>query len=136
MTDASHNGAHRDPTAYLSLAEAARHAPGHPSPNCIWRWCRRGVLARGGRRVYLHHLRSGGKMYTTAAWVGAFCRELTEADREYFEAKDAQAATAPPRESRYGPQARRAGSAPESARPGERDQSERELERELEGEGL
>ena len=36
---------------YITLTQAAKLAPGRPSVNCIWRWCRRGVLARSGERV-------------------------------------------------------------------------------------
>ncbi len=28
---------------YITLTEATKIAPGRPSTNCIWRWCRRGV---------------------------------------------------------------------------------------------
>ena len=33
---------------HLTLARAAKLAPGRPSANCVWRWCREGVkVARG-----------------------------------------------------------------------------------------
>lgn len=73
-------------------------------------------------------------MYTTAAWVEAFCRELTDADREYFDAKRARAADVPQREARYGPPRRGAGSATGGA--GLADQAQPDLERDLEEEGL
>ncbi len=70
---------------YLTLAQAAALAPGRPSANCLWRWCRRGVLARTGARVRLRHVRHGGRVYTRAAWLEAFGRDLADADRQYFE---------------------------------------------------
>jgi len=69
---------------YLTLTDAAKLAPGRPSTNCIWRWCRRGVLSRGGHRVRLHHVRIGGKIFTTADWLDEFGRSLAAADVEYF----------------------------------------------------
>lgn len=69
----------------LTLSQAARIAPGAPTPNCIWRWCRRGVIARSGDRVRLQHVRIGGKLFTTARWLDEFGRRLAEADAEYFE---------------------------------------------------
>ena len=39
----------------ITLTEAAKITPGRPSTNCLWRWCRRGVLSRGGERVRLEH---------------------------------------------------------------------------------
>jgi len=43
-------------TEHLTLMQAAKLAPGRPSGNCIWRWCRRGVLARSGERIRLEHI--------------------------------------------------------------------------------
>ena len=69
---------------HLSLGEACKIAPGRPSANCIWRWCRRGVLSRTGQRVYLRHVRVGGKIFTTARWLDEFGSRLAEADAEHF----------------------------------------------------
>ena len=69
---------------YITLTEATKLAPGRPSTNCIWRWCRRGVLSRGGQRVRLQHVRIGGKIYTTAGWLHQFGRSLADADAVYF----------------------------------------------------
>lgn len=69
---------------YITLTDAAKLAPGRPSTNCIWRWCRRGVRARGGHRVRLQHVRMGGRIYTRAAWIDAFGQALAAADAEYF----------------------------------------------------
>ena len=69
---------------YLTLTQAAKLAPGRPSINCIWRWCRKGVLARDGQRIRLQHVRIGGKLYTTAEWVAQFGTALAEADANYF----------------------------------------------------
>ena len=65
---------------YITLSQAAKLAPGKPSPNCLWRWCRKGVLSRAKRRVHLRHIRIGGTIYTTAKWVRHFGRRLAEAD--------------------------------------------------------
>ncbi len=45
---------------YITLTAAAKMVPSRPSVNCIWRWCRKGVLARGGQRVRMQHVRIGG----------------------------------------------------------------------------
>ena len=69
---------------YITLTQAAQMAPSRPSINCIWRWSRKGVLARSGERVRLQHVRIGGKLYTTAAWLSQFGQTLAEADANYF----------------------------------------------------
>ena len=69
---------------HITLGQAAKITPGRPSTNCLWRWCRRGVLARNGRRVRLQHVRVGGKIFTTPRWVEAFGNALAEADNSYF----------------------------------------------------
>lgn len=123
---------------YLTLSQAARHAPGKPTPNCLWRWCRKGVAARGGRRIYLYHVRSGGKLFTTAEWVRAFGRELTEADQAHFDAKRRAGDDLPGREPRYGPSPTKAKDRPDPTEPtGSADLSaDDDLERELREEGL
>lgn len=83
----------------LTLSQAAKLAPGRPSSNCLWRWCRRGVLSRAGDRVYLQHIRVGGKVYTRAQWLEDFGRTLAEADVEYFRLKED--ALPPPTRSRH-----------------------------------
>ena len=70
--------------SYIALTQAARLAPGRPSINCLWRWCRKGVLARSGQRIRLQHVRIGGKLFTSAAWVKQFGLALAEADVDYF----------------------------------------------------
>jgi hypothetical protein len=85
------------PNEQITLSEAAKIAPGRPSTNCLWRWCRRGVLARTGERVRLQHTRIGGKIFTTAQWIDEFGRRLAEADAAYFELRESDAAAPPPR---------------------------------------
>ncbi len=68
----------------LTLTQAAKIAPGRPSSNCLWRWCRRGVLSRAGDRVYLQHIRVGGMVYTRSDWLEEFGQTLAEADAAYF----------------------------------------------------
>ena len=81
---------------YISLTEAAKLAPGRPSINCVWRWCRKGVIARSGERIRLQHVRIGGKLFTTAQWVGEFGQRLADADTAYFDLTN-DAAPLPPR---------------------------------------
>jgi len=81
---------------YITLGEAAKLAPNRPSTNSIWRWCRRGVLARGGQRVRLQHVRIGGKIFTTADWFHEFGRRLAEADAAHFDLDNGDAFTPPP----------------------------------------
>jgi hypothetical protein len=72
---------------YITLGEAAKLAPGRPSVNACWRWARKGVKARSGQRIRLRHIRAGGRVLTTAAWVEQFTRELADADAEHFDAE-------------------------------------------------
>lgn len=76
-----------DRDQYITLTDAAKLTPGRPSTNCIWRWCRRGVLTRGGERCRLKHVRVGGKIFTTPAWIDEFAKALAEADTTYFDAQ-------------------------------------------------
>ncbi len=118
------------PDNLISLAEAAKIAPGRPSTNCVWRWCRKGVLSRGGERIRLQHQRVGGMIFTTAAWLEEFGRALAEADTKYFELCEAATEAARAAES-----PRRRG----SRRSENNDQRKRQLadvERELDAAGL
>lgn len=84
----------------ITLTEATKIAPGRPSTNCLWRWCRRGVISRGGERIRLQHRRIGGKIFTALSWLEEFGRQLAEADTRYFDlcqAAAAEAARAEPR---------------------------------------
>lgn len=88
---------------HITLTAVAKIAPGRPSPNAVWRWCRRGVQARNGQRVRLEHIRVGGKIFTTRGWLDEFGRKLADADRRYFDLNEAIAessAPAPPRPDR------------------------------------
>jgi len=79
---------------HISLNEAVRIAPGDVSPNCLRRWCRRGVLSRSGGRIKLQHVRVVGKLFTTAKWIDEFGKRLAEADAGYFDRIE-DAATVP-----------------------------------------
>jgi hypothetical protein len=84
---------------YITLAQAAQISPGRPSANAVWRWCRKGLRSRGGRRIRLEHVRIGGRIFTTELWVHEFGRRLAEADTEYFEldtSRDPAVVTTPP----------------------------------------
>lgn len=80
---------------YITLTEAAKLAPSRPSVNCIWRWCRKGVLARNGERLRMQHVRIGGKLYTNAAWLVEFGQALAQADTEYFKLESRPVAVQP-----------------------------------------
>lgn len=80
---------------YLSLTEACKIVPSRPAACSLWRWCRKGVKTRDGGRVYLQHVRIGGKVYTTRDWLDAFFRETAEADNEHFRSKDTRPAKMP-----------------------------------------
>lgn len=80
---------------FLTLGQAAALVPNHPSPNCIWRWCRKGVKARSGERVHLQHVRLGGVIYTTGAWMQEFGRQLVDADAKHFDLDEQDVEVAP-----------------------------------------
>ena len=65
---------------YITFAKAAKQTPGRPSTGTIWRWARRGILARDGRCVRLQHVRVGGRMFTQLEWLEAFFRAVADAD--------------------------------------------------------
>ncbi len=81
----------------LPLSRAAQIAPGRPSSNCVWRWCRRGLRPRAGERVYLRHVRVGGKVYTSREWLEDFGQALAEADAAYFRRAEDDASQPDPR---------------------------------------
>jgi hypothetical protein len=56
----------------------------------MWRWCRRGVLARTGDRIRLEHVRVGGKLFTRPEWVQDFGHRLAQADARYFDREEAK----------------------------------------------
>ena len=72
----------------ITLSNAAKLCPGRPSASAIWRWCRRGVKSRSGRRIYLRHLRSGCRLFTSRQWLEDFRQALTDADLPHFRAAD------------------------------------------------
>jgi hypothetical protein len=86
--------------ALITLTEAAKLMPGRPSTNCLWRWCRRGVLSRGGERIRLEHRRIGGKIFTAPDWLDEFGRKLAEADTRHFDQCGEVAADAAAKEPR------------------------------------
>ena len=125
---------HTEDNEHLSLSQAARMAPGQPTPNCIWRWCRRGVKARTGERIRLEHVRIGGKLFTTRRWINEFGKHLAEADRAYFDI-DEEVSDHPARPSGHqpAPGGRRRSSLPAND---QRLARRRRIEEELEAEGL
>ena len=103
MTEQTHTPPihpHHKSDEHLTMTEAAKIAPGRPSTNCIWRWCRRGVLARTGERVRLQHVRIGGKIFTMARWLDEFGSHLAEADAVHFSLSEDDSCPPPSRPSR------------------------------------
>ena len=117
----------------ITLTEAAKITPGRPSTNCLWRWCRRGVLSRGGERVRLEHRRIGGKIFTAPDWLDEFGRKLAEADTRHFDQCEEAAADAAAREQPVS--GRRGRSQP--PRPGREDlHAVQDAEQELDQAGI
>lgn len=116
---------------HITLSQAAKLAPGRPSSNCVWRWCREGVKAASGTRVRLKHVRFGSRIYTTRQWLNDFGLALAEADAAHFDRDEQPPAPEPSR--RTSKRSRRA------ARSSGADEARRrhlEAERELEEAGL
>lgn len=65
---------------YLTLAEAAKIAPGRPSTTALWRWTRKGLLARSGERIRIPHIRVGRYILIHPDELAAFFKRLAEAD--------------------------------------------------------
>lgn len=121
----------------ITLSQASRHAPGRPNTSTMWRWCRRGVLARDGSRVYLKHQRFGSRVFTTLAWLNEFGEALAAADASYFSQLHHSESTSPLRPP--GATARRRN--PERTAPSNEQELHiatdlAALEAELEAEGL
>ena len=113
----------------ITLTEVAKMSPGRPTANCVWCWCRRGVLARNGERVRLEHVRLGGRIFTTRRWVDEFGRGLAEADARYFDRSQSSVAEGTMLKSRAHPR--------ENSKNGnERARELERIEQELEEEGL
>lgn len=122
--------------ARITLAEAARIVPGNPHTSAVWRWARRGVKARSGQRVRLEHIRVGGRVFTTQAWIDAFGAQLAAADTAYFDAKSEAAQALPPRDPKYGPPDRKSRSRPTAALSAAEQRRRAQIEEELDREGL
>lgn len=128
------------PSRHITLTEATRYTPARLTPNAIWRWCRRGVRSRTGKRVRLEHVRIGGRIYTSKDWLDQFGRALAEADTEYFVEKDEAADRIPPRNPVLGsPRDQKRAARQAAARANvdaQRGREAAEINRELEEEGL
>jgi len=121
--------AQTDANEQITLTQVAKMVPGRPTANCIWRWCRRGVLARNGTRVHLQHVRLGGRILTTRRWLDEFGKALADADAQYFDTSRSGDAEHPASES-----ANKRNDIPKAENP--RSQRLDRIERELEGAGL
>lgn len=71
--------------SYLTLAQVAASSPGRPHVSAVWRWCRKGVLARNGERVKLRHIRIGARVFVPTGALEEFAEKLAEADATYFD---------------------------------------------------
>ena len=71
-------------TDYLTISAAAKIAPGQPHLSAVWRWARRGILTRAGGRVFLKHIRAGGRVFTTARWLDDFYAAIEDGDLPHF----------------------------------------------------
>jgi hypothetical protein len=69
---------------YITLSQAARRLPQRTHTAAVWRWCRRGILTRNGQRIYLDHVRLGGRIYVTPQAITTFGQQLALGDREHF----------------------------------------------------
>ena len=87
---------------FITLAEAAKLAPGRPSASAIWRWARRGIKSRTGVRIKLHHVRAGRRVFTTVADLRRFLAAVAEADSPYFDEKPGGASPSRRRSDRDG----------------------------------
>ena len=76
----------------ILLVEATRLIPNEPTPNTVWRWCRYGLKLPSGRRIRLPHTQVGGRMFTTAAQVEQFLKDVAQAGSEYFSHDEVEAA--------------------------------------------
>ena len=65
---------------FLTPVQAAKICPGNPSSNSVWRWMREGVKVPAGR-LYLRHLRVGGKLLTTGKWLMEFLEYNAESHK-------------------------------------------------------
>lgn len=122
------DGSDETPAAeeHITLSQAAKLAPGRPSPNCVWRWCREGVKAASGQRVRLKHVRFGSRIYTTRRWLNAFGLALAEADAVHFERGHQATEVTVPTTTRRRSRRSRENKRDEARR--RHDQAERELE--------
>lgn len=77
----------------MTLSQASRLVPGRPHVTSIWRWCRKGVLARNGMRIHLEHRRFGGRIFTSSQALDRFSKQLADADLEHFDGPEADAGT-------------------------------------------
>jgi hypothetical protein len=84
-----------------TLSQASRLLPKlngkHPSPNAIWRWCRKGV---GG--VHLEHVRVGGRLFTSAEALKRFANLVAQRDVERLRDRATPPSPIPNRRQRGG----------------------------------
>lgn len=115
----------------ITLAEACKRVPGRPHASTLWRWCRKGVVSRGGDRVHLRHVRMGSRVFTSNSWIEEFGSALAEADARSF----AQPCPSASVSARSREETESASRTPQTSF-GQEFMDQAELVRELEREGL
>ncbi|MBI9017197.1 MAG: hypothetical protein JEZ07_08055 [Phycisphaerae bacterium] len=70
---------------YMSITEATNCCPNKPHSSAVWRWCRKGIKSRSGQRVFLEHVRCGGKIFITEDALEQFFENLAQEDSLYFQ---------------------------------------------------
>ena len=53
----------------------------HPHPSVVFRWCKSGLRARSGERVFLEHARAGGGTVSSLEAVRRFFERLEDGER-------------------------------------------------------
>jgi len=79
----------------ISIEDAARSQLlriGGKSPHysAVYRWARKGVVGKSGKRVKLDHVRIGRRLAVTEAGIEKFLTDLAREDAVYFDRPTAQ----------------------------------------------
>jgi len=62
------------------LVDIAKRTPGNVHVSSVWRWCRRGVRAADGMRIFLRAVRLGRSLYSRLSWLEEFGEEVARHD--------------------------------------------------------
>ncbi len=72
---------------FITLSEAAKRVPGRPNSATVWRWARKGIIARDGSRVKLEHRRCGARIFVPPEALDQFFKSVADADARFFDAQ-------------------------------------------------